>query len=44
LSLAQAARLAVVSVEEFMTLLGNAGITAVDYPPDELDDEIIAAS
>ncbi len=44
LSLAQAARLAAVSVEEFMTLLGNAGITAVDYPPDELDDEIIAAS
>ena len=44
LSLAQAAKLAAASVEEFVVLLGNAGIPAVDYPPDELDDEIIAAS
>jgi len=44
LSLTQAAKLAAVSAEEFLALLGNAGIPAVDYPADELDDEIITAS
>ena len=44
LSLAQAAKLAAVAVEEFVELLGKTGVPAVDYPPEELDDEISAAS
>lgn len=44
LSLAQAAKLAAVAVEEFVDLLGKTGVPAVDYPPEELDDEINAAS
>jgi predicted HTH domain antitoxin len=37
--LAQAARLADLSLEEFIELLGGAGIPVVDYPPEELQDE-----
>ena len=44
LSLARAAKLAAVAVEEFVELLGKTGVPAVDYPPEELDDEITAAS
>ena len=44
LSLAQSARVAGVPPEEFIVLLGEAGIAAVDYPPQELDDEVQAAS
>ena len=44
LTLAQAAKLAAVTVEEFVELLSQAGVPAVDYPPDEIDDELIAAS
>ena len=44
LSLAQAAKLAAVAVEEFVELLRKTGVPAVDYPPEELDDEISAAS
>jgi prevent-host-death family protein len=44
LSLAQAAKLAAVAVEEFVELLGKTGVPAIDYPPEELDDEISAAS
>lgn len=44
LGLAQAAKLAGVSAEEFMELLAKTGVVAVDYPPEELDDEISAAS
>ena len=44
LTLARAAKLAAMSVEEFVELLGQAGIPAADYPPDELDDELRAAS
>ena len=44
LSLAQAAKLAAVAVEEFVELLGKTGVPAFDYPPEELDDEISAAS
>ena len=43
-SLARAARVAGVPPEEFMVLLGEAGIPAADYPPEELDDEVHVAS
>ena len=43
LTLVQAARLAGMTAEEFMGLLGDAGVPAVDYPPEELKDEISAA-
>ncbi len=43
LTLVQAARLAGTTAGEFMSLLGEAGVTAVDYPPEELKDEISAA-
>ena len=43
-SLAQAARVAGIPLEEFIALLGEAGIPAVDYPPEELDDEVQVAS
>ena len=43
-ALAQAAKLAALSVEEFVELLSQAGIPAVDYPPEEIDDELSAAS
>ena len=43
-TLARAAKLAGVSPEEFVSLLGSAGVPAVDYPPEELDEELGAAS
>jgi prevent-host-death family protein len=43
LSLARAAKLAGVSLEEFVELLGREGIAAVDYPPEELLEELEAA-
>ena len=43
-TLTQAARVAGVSSEEFMGLLGRAGIPVVDYPPEELDEEFGAVS
>lgn len=39
-TLAQAAKVAGLSVEEFVALLGEAGIPAVDYAPDELKEEL----
>ena len=44
MTLVQAARLAATTPEEFVDLLGAAGIPAVDYPPEELDDEAGVAS
>ena len=44
LSLARAAKLAATTPEEFVALLGEADIPAVDYPPEELDEELSAAS
>lgn len=44
LTLIQAAKIAGMTAEEFMELLGVMGIAAVDYPPEELDDEISVAS
>ena len=43
LTLVQAARLAGMTAAEFMNLLGEAGVPAVDYPPEELKDEISVA-
>ena len=43
-TLTRAAKVAGVTPEEFVSLLGRAGITAVDYPPEELDEEIGTAS
>lgn len=44
LTLAQAAKVADLGVEDFMDLLGQAGVAAVDYEPSELDDERRTAS
>ena len=44
LGLVPAAKVAGMSAEEFLALLGEAGIAAVDYPPDELSEEVSAAS
>ena len=43
LTLVQAARLAAMTAPEFLDLLRDTGISAVDYPPDELTEEISAA-
>ena len=43
-TLVQAAKLAATTLEEFIGLLGEAGIPAVDYPPEELDDEVGVSS
>lgn len=40
MTLAQAAKVAGMSVGEFMALLGEAGIPAVDYVPNELKEEL----
>ena len=42
-TLARGAQLAGVSLEEFIEILGKAGIAIVDYPPEELADELEAA-
>ena len=42
-TLVQSAKIAQMAVEDFIVLLGALGIPAVDYPPDELDDELEAA-
>jgi len=38
----RAAKLAEISVEEFVELLGAAGVDAVSYPPEELEAEVEA--
>ena len=43
LTLAQAARVAGLSLEGFVELLGSVGLAAVDYPAGELADELEAA-
>ena len=42
MSLSKAARLANLPVEEFIAHLGARGIPAVDYPSEELDEELTA--
>jgi len=44
LTLAQAAKVADLGVEDFMDLLGQTGVSAADYEPSELDDERRVAS
>jgi prevent-host-death family protein len=39
-SLAQAAKIASLSLEDFVELLGKAGVPAVDYDPAELAEEV----
>lgn len=43
LTLAQAAKVADLCVEDFMDLLDRTGVAAVDYPPSELDEEVRSA-
>ncbi len=43
LTLSQAALLASVSLEDFIELLGEVGISAVDYPPEYLEEEVARA-
>lgn len=43
LTLAQAAKVAGMSLEDFLALLAEAGISAVDYAPEELKEELNAA-
>jgi prevent-host-death family protein len=43
LTLAQAAKVAGMALEDFLGLLAEAGIDAVDYPPGELEDELKTA-
>ncbi|MCP3662693.1 MAG: type II toxin-antitoxin system prevent-host-death family antitoxin [Gammaproteobacteria bacterium] len=43
LTMAQSAKVADLSLEAFIELLEEAGIAAVDYPPEELDDEMAVA-
>lgn len=42
-TMAQAARMAGVSLDEFLDLLKVIGVDAVDYPPEQLDEELNAA-
>ena len=43
LTLSQAAKLAAVSTEDFITLAGAAGVAIVDYSPEDLDEEVATA-
>ena len=43
LTMAHAAKVAGMTVEDFVALLGEAGVVAVDYPPNELEDELRVA-
>lgn len=43
LTLAQAAKVAGLSLDELIDLLGSLGLAAVDYPAEELEDELDAA-
>ena len=44
MSVARAAKVAGLPLEEFIELLGRHGVPAVDYPPEELEEELTAAS
>jgi predicted HTH domain antitoxin len=43
MSVAQAAKLACLPLEEFFELLGRRGVAVVVYPPEELEAELAAA-
>jgi len=40
LTMAQAAKVAGMPLDEFIDLLGSVGLVAVDYPPEELAEEL----
>lgn len=40
-TLTQSAKIADLAIEAFIELLGSLGIPAVDYPPEELADELL---
>jgi len=40
LTMAQASKVAGMSLDEFIDLLGTVGLPAVDYPPEELAEEL----
>lgn len=42
-TLAQGAKIAGLALEAFIEKLGEFGITAVDYPPEDLEDELLTA-
>jgi len=42
-TLAQAAKVAALRLDEFIDLLDTAGVPVVDYPPDELEREVEVA-
>jgi len=42
-TLSQAAKLARLSLEDFFGVLRDAGVEAVDYPPEELEEEMESA-
>ena len=42
LTMSQAAKFAGLCIEDFLDVLGAAGVPAVDYPPEELDAEVEA--
>lgn len=44
MSVTRAAKVAGLSLEEFIELLGRHGIAAVDYPPEELETEVALVS
>lgn len=39
-TLSQAAKIADLSIENFIEILGEAGIPAVDYPPEDMEEEL----
>ena len=43
MTLAQAARVADLTVEDFLDALRSVGVAAVDYPASELEDEVATA-
>ena len=43
LTVAQAAKVAKMALEDFIVLLDEAGLDAVDYPPEELKEELEVA-
>lgn len=44
ITLAQGAKIAAMPIGDFVSLLGAAGIPAVDYPEDELENDLAVAS
>jgi predicted HTH domain antitoxin len=43
MTVAQSAKIADLSIDAFIELLGEEGVAPVDYPPEELKDEMAVA-